>query len=355
MNLLKNNKLSKLEAKIQENEMQSNKMLSIIVFMLSIMNVNAFICPFWTKIPTGSVGIVYIDKALQTYTLEPGFHWYTDFLDKGFIKNRVTCLNPISTIKIVEMNIRPQLDEVHMVKCTTKDTQNINFPVIKVWNQLAQEDVIHIVKKKGDNYDDYYINSQIRPHIEEMCSKMILEDIYIEEFSDLNEKILENLIEFQIKEDSKLKITRVTVAKPLIPDEVKKNYEQITIEKTSILAEVERQKRRLKEEETNRMVEEQQKLKEKSLAELENLKMISNAEAQAKKAQIEYEADAQKKKSEADVQAYEKKSQAEANAKLYTPEYIQVHYQQHVLANTDATYFGKDLPQAYIMGPQINK
>ena len=314
--------------------MLSNKMLSIIVFMLSIMNVNAF----WKQIPTGSVGISYRLKKLDNYIYDSGFHWY----------------NPIY-FSIVEMNIRPQVDEISNIHCTTKDVLNIVFPTIKVWNQLSKENVIEIVGKYGEEYDDYIVTQPVKQHILEMCGKMVLSDIYIEEFSDLNEKILDYLIQYQKSIDSKLSITKVALSKPEIPFEIKKNYEQITIEKTSILAEVERQKRRLKEEETNRMVEEQQKLKEKSLAELENLKMISNAEAQARKAQIEYEADAQKKKSEADVQAYEKKSQAEANAKLYTPEYIQVHYQQHVLANTDATYFGKDLPQAYIMAPQINK
>lgn len=314
--------------------MSSNKILSSIVIMLSIMNVNAF----WEQIPTGSVGISYRLKKLDNYIYDSGFHWY----------------NPI-LYSMREMNIRPQVDEIRNIHCTTKDGLNIVFPTTKVWNQLSKENVIEIVGKYGEEYDNYIVNQPVQQQILEMCNEMVLSDIYIEEFSDLNEKILDYLIEYQISIDSKLSITKVALSKPEIPLEIKKNYEQITIEKTAILAEDERQKRRLKEEETNRMIEEQQKLKEKSLAELENLKMISNAEAQAKKAQIEYEADSHKKKSEADVQSYEKKSQAEANAKLYTPEYIQVHYQQHVLANTDATYFGKDLPQAYIMGPQINK
>lgn len=309
-------------------------MLSLFVLMLSVVNVNAF----WKQIPTGSVGISYRLKKLDNYIYDSGFHWY----------------NPIF-YSMVEMNIRPQVDEIRNIHCTTKDGLNIIFPVTKVWNQLSKENVIEIVRKYGEEYDHYIVNQPVQQQILEMCNEMVLSDIYIEEFSGLNERILDYLIEYQKSIDSKLSITKVALSKPDIPLEIKKNYEQITIEKTAILAEDERQKRRLKEEETNRMVEEQQKLKEKSLAELENLKMISNAEAQSKKAQIEYEADAQKKRSEADVQSYEKKSQAEANAKLYTPEYIQVHYQQHVLANTDATYFGKDLPQSYIMAPQINK
>jgi len=300
------------------------------VLVLFVTYVEGFI----TTVSTGSIGIKYMASTLQPYIYEPGIVIYTPFYTS-----------------IYEINIRPQVDELFNVKCPTMDGLHIEFPIIKIWNQLHKQHVINVIDLYDMNYDKYIIEEPIRQYVSEMCNEMLLSDIYIKEFSGLNERIQDYLIKYQEKLNSNLIITKVVLSKPRIPIDIQNNYEKITNEKTKILAEVETQKRLLKEEETKRVISEHEKLKEKSLAELENLKIIANAEAEAKKSQIEYESDSKKRKTAADTNAYEVRSQAEANIKLFTPEYIQIHFQENVLKNTDATYFGPDLPKSYIMSP----
>lgn len=87
--------------------------------------------------------------------------------------------------------------------------------MIKVFNQLRTEDVYQMIYAFGESYDTYLITDteQVRVKVVEMCTIYSAEDLYIKEFSKLNDIIFSHLIDMQVLHKSTLTITHVLVEK----------------------------------------------------------------------------------------------------------------------------------------------
>lgn len=243
-----------------------------------------------------------------------------------------------------DIEIRPQTDEIKDIKCGTKEGLNIVFPTIRVFNQLKHDDVLPVIKAYGVNYDNFLITQLVTQKVTEMCSEMTLEQIYNTEFANLNEMVLSHLVKEQERLKTNLIINSVVLFKPQIPRDIQRNYDLRVEEKTRLQAERDSQARKLEEAQTQRLLSEQEELKKKMQAQIAATRQIEEKETEARLRKIEVDSLAYRKKTEAQAEAEAIKIIAEAEKERLTPEYLQKHWQEHVLSHADA-YWGDSLPK----------
>ena len=308
------------------------KILTIFMFIQS-NSINAFI----HNVPTGFVGV---KKSWGHIT------------DQIFDSNSNPHMYNILTQSIIDIETRPQRDFISGIKCGTSEGLRIEFPEVAVYNQLPENQVVDIIRRFGFYYDILLIAEETRSTIIEMCSNYTLEELYNTKFSSLNEYIKEVLIKRLNEKNAGLIITAIHLEKPIIPENIQKNYDDKANEKTRLEAEKEKKIRKLEEADTERQVEEQMALKEKSVAEINHLKELAAARAQAEKLKIDAEAAATVLKTNADAEAYGIKKIASAERERHTEEYIRVNWQENVLKNARA-YWGSSLP-TYVAGDGVD-
>ncbi len=159
-------------------------------------------------IPEGAVGILYLGGFYKK-TYKPGVHiiWGWPFI-QGIL-----------------VNVRPQIDIIENIPCGTKDGLTITFPRVAVYNQLREKDVMNIVSNFGENYDHYLITEPTIQAITELCTTMTAQEVYIDNFPTINDYLYHHLIEEQEKSESNLRINKVVVSKPELPENIRRNYE----------------------------------------------------------------------------------------------------------------------------------
>ena len=149
----------------------------IIFITLSItIPTSAFI----NQVPTGSVGVYYKFKELQTEIYRPGMWW--NFHPFGYYE---------------PVDIRPQVDYIENVECGTKDGLRVVFPEIAVFNQLQEPYVLETLRKYTALYDNFLIKEPIRQKVVELCTTMDLQDLYIDRFPEINDILHDFLKSYQ--------------------------------------------------------------------------------------------------------------------------------------------------------------
>ncbi|WP_422472321.1 SPFH domain-containing protein [Endozoicomonas sp. ALB032] len=313
--------------------------------------------PFTYTVPEGSVGI-FFRGGFYKEVYEPGIHrLFTWPVTKG-----------------MRINVRPQIDIIEDIACGTMDGLTIHFPRIAVYNQLHKEEVLNIVSNFGEDYDHYLITEPTIQAVTELCTTMTAQEIYIDKFPTINDFLLQHLVEEQAKSNSKLKINKVVVSKPVLPGNIRKNYEVIVEEKSKLVAVSQIQARKLKEAETEQLGRSKKAQTDKMVAEIENEKKLAEEKNKMELEKIrvavrihqlredaEAEALILRQKGEAEAYVIQVSGEARANAtlqeaianeRLITPLYVDLKQAEAFWRNNNSKliYFGENIPKTVYPG-----
>ena len=106
----------------------------------------------------------------------------------------------------------------------------IYFDKVEVVNQLETKYVYQTIKNYTVDYDQTWIFDKIHHEINQFCSSHTLQEIYIDLFSTLDESLQEALQTDCDKYAPGIHIIAVRVTKPRIPEQIRRNYEQMEAE-----------------------------------------------------------------------------------------------------------------------------
>ena len=311
----------------------------------AIVGVVAVLFPLITggihTIDEGHVGIYYHGGQLSKTITEPGIH----------------VLVPLLTTHH-QVQISVQTDEVRNIPCGTSGGVMIYFDKIEVVNKLRKEYVYETIKNYTLNYDKMWIYDKIHHEINQFCSQHTLQEVFIDLFETLDESLVEAL-----QNDCKIwapgiEILSIRVTKPRIPENIKKNYEEIEAAKTQYLIASENQKVKVQEAET---FKKQEIIKANSRLEVRKIeleKAIKERENQLKIGKIEDEMYLNKTKSEVDADYYSSIVELQTLNEMLTESYL--NYQAiDALTSNLTLYLGDSIPQLYIpkdtQGPQTTQ
>ncbi|KAK9144599.1 hypothetical protein Sjap_004502 [Stephania japonica] len=189
------------------------------------------------QVPEGHVGVYWRGGALLKNITEPGYHLKLPL---------VTQFEPIQ--------VTLQTDEVKDIPCGTKGGVMISFEKIEVVNRLRKEYVYETLLNYGVHYDKTWIYDKIHHEINQFCSAQTLQQVYIDMFDQIDEKMKDALQVDCTRYAPGIEIIGVRVTKPTIPPSIKRNFEQMEEERTKALIAMERQKVAEKEAETQKKI-----------------------------------------------------------------------------------------------------
>ncbi|XP_049934814.1 uncharacterized protein LOC116258123 isoform X4 [Nymphaea colorata] len=189
------------------------------------------------QVPEGHVGAYWRGGALLKTITDPGFHLKMPV---------VTHFEPIQ--------VTIQTDEVRNIPCGTKGGVMISFEKIEVVNRLRKEYVYSTLLNYGVKYDKTWIYDKIHHEINQFCSSHTLQQVYIEVFDQIDDKMKEAIQSDCTRYAPGIEIISVRVTKPTIPNSIKRNFEQMEEERTKVLIAIEKQKVAEKEAETMKKI-----------------------------------------------------------------------------------------------------
>lgn len=316
----------------------------LVVLLLVFSNVSSF----FVSVPTGNVMVTYHMRVLQNETSGAGLNFF----------NAIT-----STYQIVDTT--SQKDRIPMIKCVSKDKQEVTFPGIEVWNQLPESQVYKVLKtfeKKYNNppvpYDTALIFEPVTNFIKETCSEYTGEQLRTDQYKHINEWVKNYLQDFQKNrpelngDDTGLIILKVFVDIPRLSKQVEANHEEIAIQKTRRQAEEARQEAEMKEKETKNKIEILEAEKVRDVASVENDQRVRKEETEARVAKVRADSEADQKRIQADANSYAAHKEATDNQVLLTKEYLTLK-QLETFGSNKVIYYGDKIP-SYLSNPYIN-
>jgi len=277
------------------------------------------------RVEEGHVGVYWRGGALIDRITTPGFHLKVPFLD-AFENVQVTL----------------QTDKVTNIPCGTSGGVMINFDRVEVVNRLKPEHVFMTIKNYTTTYDRIWIFDKIHHEINQFCSKHSLQEVYIEQFHTVDDRLQQALQESCDTWAPGIEIIAIRITKPRIPENVLKGYEQMEAEKTKLLVATQSQKVAQKEAETEKM---RATIEAEKLAQVSKIKMeqqIMEKESELTMKKLEDEALLFHEKTTTDAQFYKIQKAAESNQVLLTPEFLRLEMIKSI-ANTTKVYFGPAL------------
>jgi len=186
---------------------------------------------------------------------EPGIHVKIPYLD---------------TMENIQVTL--QTDKVTDIPCGTSGGVLIWIEKVEVVNQLAKPYVYDTIKNYTIHYDKIWIFDKIHHEINQFCSKHTLQEVYIDLFHTVDDRLVEALQEGCSRWAPGISIIAVRITKPKIPPQIAANYEGMEAQKTKLLVATQAQKVSEKEAETEKKVSSIKQ--EQLLAEKENKKKI---------------------------------------------------------------------------------
>ncbi|CAK7326197.1 unnamed protein product [Dovyalis caffra] len=128
------------------------------------------------QVPEGHVGVYWRGGALLETVTDPGFHLKAPL---------ITQYEPVQ--------VTLQTDQVRDIPCGTKGGVVINFEKIEVVNRLRKEYVYDTLLNYGVQYDHTWIYDKIHHEINQFCSSHTLQQVYIDVFDQIDEKMKDAL------------------------------------------------------------------------------------------------------------------------------------------------------------------
>jgi len=246
-----------------------------------------------------------------------------------------------------EVQVTVQTDAVSGIPCGTSGGVMITFDRVEVVNRLKTEYVYETIKNYTVNYDKIWIFDKIHHEINQFCSSHTLQEVYITLFDTLDENLA-----VALQRDAKswapgLEIISVRVTKPRIPEQIRRNFEEMEAEKTKLLIATEAQMVAEKEAETDRKRATIGAQKMADVARIQMDKELMEQQTKQKIAGIEDQIHLNREKAYSDAIYYKQLQESEVNKELLTPEYLEY---MHILSlsNNTKVYFGEKIPSMYI-------
>jgi len=278
-------------------------------------------------IPEGHVGVYYRGGALLDSVTGPGFHFHI----------------PLVT-KYAAVQVTPQTDKVMNIPCGTSGGTVIQFARVEVVNQLMPSAAHSIIKNYTVDYDKTWIYDKIHHEINQFCSQHTLQQVYIDKFDTLDETLTETLQKDIDEWAPGLRIIAIRVTKPLIPEHIQNNYEQIEAEITRLKVAEQTQKLVEKKAETERKRAIIEAEKEEMVAAIHLNRTLAQKMNEQDIARIQNDMQMAKVRVESDAELYRATKEAEANKLRLTPELLTLEMVR-ALANNTKIYFGESIPK----------
>jgi len=281
------------------------------------------------SVEEGHVGVYFRGGALTTRINRPGWHLKIPLLDR--VENVQTTL---------------QTDKVTNIPCGTSGGVMLRIDAVEVVNRLREDAVYMTIKNYTVNYDKVWIFDKIHHEINQFCSKHTLQEVYIDLFHTVDERLQAALQELCDAWAPGIEIIAIRITKPRIPESILRNYEQMEAEKTRLLVASQTQKVIEKEAETEKMKATIEAEKQAAVSKIKMEQSIMEKESEVRSKRLEDEAFVANEKARADAQYYTAMKAAESNKLLYTEQYLRL---QAIMAVTNNTkiYFGQSVQSMY--------
>ncbi|XP_058735347.1 uncharacterized protein LOC131607350 [Vicia villosa] len=278
------------------------------------------------QVPEGHVGVYWRGGALLKTITEPGFHTKMPFL---------TQFEPVQ--------VTLQTDEVTDIPCGTKGGVMIVFGKIEVVNRLHKESVYETLLNYGVHYDKTWIYDKIHHEINQFCSSHSLQQVYIDVFDQIDEKMKDALQVDCTRYAPGIEIIGVRVTKPNIPESIRRNFEQMEEERTKVLIAIEKQKVSEEEAETAKKMAISEAEKNANVSKILMEQKLLEKDSARKQEEIENAMYLAREKSLADADFYRVIREAEANRLKLTPEFLELKFIESI-ANNTKIFFGDKIP-----------
>ncbi|KAJ0973979.1 hypothetical protein J5N97_015944 [Dioscorea zingiberensis] len=240
-----------------------------------------------------------------------------------------------------------QTDEVKDIPCGTKGGVMISFDKIEVVNRLRKDHVYDTLLNYGVNYDKTWIYDKIHHEINQFCSSHSLQQVYIDMFDQIDEKMKEAIQIDCTRYAPGIEIIGVRVTKPNIPSSIKRNFELMEEERTKALIAIERQKVAEKEAETQKKVALAEAEKNSQVSKILMEQKLMEKNSVKRQEEIENEIYMSREKSLADASFYRLMKEAEANKLKLTPQFLELKFIE-AIANNSKIYFGDKVPNMFL-------
>uniref|UniRef100_A0A7N2LBT5 Band 7 domain-containing protein n=1 Tax=Quercus lobata TaxID=97700 RepID=A0A7N2LBT5_QUELO len=257
------------------------------------------------QVPEGHVGVYWRGGALLNTITDPGFHLKLPF---------ITHYEPVQ--------VTLQTDQVRDIPCGTKGGVMINFEKIEVVNRLHKDYVHDTLLNYGVQYDNTWIYDKIHHEINQFCSSHSLQQVYIDVFDQIDEKM---------KDALQGDCTRYAPG----------------IEIISVLIAIEKQRVVEKEAETNKKMAISEAEKVANVSKILMEQKLMEKDSVRKQQEIENQIYMAREKSLADADFYRLLKEAEANKLKLTPQFLELKFIEAIADNTKI-FFGEKIPNMFL-------
>lgn len=278
------------------------------------------------QVPEGHIGVYWRGGALLKTVTEPGFHIKLPL---------ITQFEPIQ--------VTLQTDLVRDIPCGTKGGVMITFEKIEVVNRLNKHYVYETLRDYGVHYDNTWIYDKIHHEINQFCSAHSLQQVYIDMFDQIDEKMKDALQADCTRYAPGIEIISVRVTKPTIPDSIRMNFVQMEEERTKVLIAIERQKVSEKEAETQKKIAISEAEKNSHVSKIKMEQKLMEKDSARKEDEIANQMYNAREKSLADASFYRALKEAEANKLKLTPQFLELKFIEAITNNTKI-FFGSKIP-----------
>ncbi|KAK3042310.1 hypothetical protein RJ639_002356 [Escallonia herrerae] len=277
------------------------------------------------QVPEGHVGVYWRGGALLNTITDPGFHMKMPL---------ITHFEPIQ--------VTLQTDLVRDIPCGTKGGVMINFEKIEVVNRLHKDFVHQTLLNYGVQYDHTWIYDKIHHEINQFCSVHSLQQVYIDMFDQIDEKMKDALQADCTRYAPGIEILSVRVTKPKIPESIRRNFEQMEEERTKVLIAVERQRVAEKEAETQKKIAISEAEKDAHVSKIQMEQKLTEKDSSRRQEEI---ANAIKSSlNEVTTSCiFRTIKEAEANKMKLTPQFLELKFIE-AIANNSKIFFGNKVP-----------
>ncbi|KAF3956920.1 hypothetical protein CMV_018014 [Castanea mollissima] len=269
------------------------------------------------QVPEGHVGVYWRGGALQKTITDPGFHLKLPF---------ITHYEPVQ--------VTLQTDQVRDIPCGTKGGVMINFEKIEVVHRLHKDHVHDTLLNYGVQYDNTWIYDKIHHEINQFCSSHSLQQVYIDVFDQIDEKMKDSLQGDCTLYAPGIEIMSVRVTKPTIPESIRRNFEQMEEERTKVLIAIEKQRVVEKEAETSKKLAISEAEKIANVSKILMEQKLMEKDSARKQQEIENQIYMAREKSLADAYFYRVLKEAEVNKLKLTPQFLELKFIEAIADNT---------------------
>lgn len=279
------------------------------------------------KVDEGHVGVYWRGGALLNTLSYPGWQLKVPF---------------ITSFSQVQVSV--QTDRVRSIPCGTSGGVLIHFETIEVVNRLNPTDVLDTIRTYSVDYDKIWIFDKIHHEINQFCSSHTLQEVYIEKFDTLDESLASALQADCDIYAPGLEIIATRVTKPVLPKNIRRDYELMEEEKTKLLISTAKQHVTRKEAETEQLRAMIEADKVAAVSAITSQQDLLEKQTYQRIQQIEDEINTERQKALADASFYKKTRLSEANQLQLTPEYLAMETYQQV-AQQPKVYMNDHLGQ----------